>query len=621
MTTPVAEAETARAPGASHRSALVAAGTIAATGLALGVAYFPMLFSRWNSYDDEGMFLVSLRELLKNHSLYDKIWADKYGPFYYMVMSTVYRIIHQQPTLENGRWIVLVVTVLSTGLFGAAAWRVTRSIPAAALCQVTAFLILIPGAGQEPMHPGSLGVLVLSVVAFELASYSANPRNLHLAIIGVAAGALVMTKLNAGGLVLLAVVAAFIVGNSTFPRQVRLSVAILASLGPIILVAQNLTLGWVATLLFVVLAAVAATFVVMSVDLLRVPKESLLWVAAGAAGSCAVSALFPLITGSSLSSVLTGVFIRPLDQSKQLIVASDIRVNWLTIVLTAGVAGAVVAFRAFSKQSTPSQRLWLHIALAGVGLWLLGVVPTLAPRLNPTAEWLPALALLPAIAYFARAPGQIRFVLRALVLLAALQILVAYPVAGSQVGWGTVAMTVPCAIAIAIGTHHITAWNEARRETKLLITACLCLALVFASTLWPPEIWKSYLALPKFGLPGTGLMRVDPSEQKEVQAVAELLPANCDAFYSVPDMNSFYIFTGMPAFTGMLVDRPDALTPKQQEQIAATLREKAAAHERVCILRDTAQVVVRTPGPLSKALRPYDKVIATVGGFTISKHN
>ena len=128
-------------------------------------------------------------------------------------MSTVYRVIHQQPTLENGRWIVLVVTVLSVAFFGGAVWRVSKNLPCAVLCEVAAFLILIEGAGNEPMHPGSLGVLLLAIVAFELSSYATNPRTLHLTLLGVAAGALTMTKLNAGGLVVIAVAVGLVMGN------------------------------------------------------------------------------------------------------------------------------------------------------------------------------------------------------------------------------------------------------------------------------------------------------------------------------------------------------------------------------------------------------------------------
>ena len=115
-----AEASDSPPVGSSRRSALIAAGAIVVTGVGLAAAFFPMLFNEWGERDDEGVFVFALREFLSHHGkLYSTIWTDMYGPFYYLVMSTIYRVIHQQPTLENGRWIVLVITTASAALFGA----------------------------------------------------------------------------------------------------------------------------------------------------------------------------------------------------------------------------------------------------------------------------------------------------------------------------------------------------------------------------------------------------------------------------------------------------------------------------------------------------------------------
>jgi hypothetical protein len=102
----------------SRRRALVAAGSLVATGVVLAAAFFPLMFNRWLPRDDEGVFTYGLREFLSNHGhLYSTIWSDLYGPFYYLFMSTVFRVIHQQPSLENARWIVLVLTTASAAFF------------------------------------------------------------------------------------------------------------------------------------------------------------------------------------------------------------------------------------------------------------------------------------------------------------------------------------------------------------------------------------------------------------------------------------------------------------------------------------------------------------------------
>ena len=107
---------------APPRRSLRAAAVIGGTGIALAAAYFPLLFNQFQLYDDEGVFDISVRLLLNGHgSLYAGIWADKYGPFYYLFATSLYRVIGQQPSLENGRWIVLSLTTASSFVFAAAA--------------------------------------------------------------------------------------------------------------------------------------------------------------------------------------------------------------------------------------------------------------------------------------------------------------------------------------------------------------------------------------------------------------------------------------------------------------------------------------------------------------------
>ena len=364
-----------RAPRSSRRNAFVAAGVMAATGVALAGAYFPLMFNRWANYDDEGVFVVSLRLLVNHHgSLYTDVWADKYGPFYYMVMTSAYHLLHMQPTLANGRWIVLVLTTLSAGFFGASVWRVTKNLPCSLLCEVASFLILIQGAGNEPMHPGSLGVLLIAIIAFELSSYAVSRRTLHLVAVGGAAGALTLTKLNSGGLVVIAVVVGLIVGNPNVTRWLRIGVAVAAALAPVVLVLQNASEAWVAALIFVVIATLAAVCVGDACRRAgRAATAALLGAVAGAAVVAVVSMVYPLTTGTSFSAVLTAVFIKPLNQSGELVVPANITVSWIMVVLTAAGVYAVIFFRSSAHEPTPLRSTWTNAILAAVGLWLLGV--------------------------------------------------------------------------------------------------------------------------------------------------------------------------------------------------------------------------------------------------------
>jgi hypothetical protein len=236
------------------------------------------------------------------------------------------------------------------------------------------------------------------------------------------------------------------------------------------------------------------------------------------------------------------------------------------------------------------------------------------------AQWLPVLVLIPALAFCAGSPEPVRLALRLIVVVATLQILVAYPVAGSQVGWGTVAMVVPCAIALAVGIDHSQIWRQAGVIVQSLAATAVCVALIISVNVWPPNIWHVYFQGAHIDLPGTGLMRIDPPTAANLQGVTQMLRAQCDTFYGVPSENSFYIFSGLPPATTMLANGgPTGLTSDQQAQVVRDLQQKQQANERVCILRDSAEAVPVPPGALGDALNQYTTVVGTVGTYTISR--
>ena len=199
--------------------------------------------------------------------------------------------------------------------------------------------------------------------------------------------------------------------------------------------------------------------------------------------------------------------------------------------------------------------------------------------------------------------------------------LVAYPVAGTQVLWGTVAMTAPCAIAVAVGVDRMRMWRDAASWTKALATAMLCGVLVIASSQWPPALWRTYVNNASLGLDGTSLLRVEPAQADGLRAVSDSLREECDAFYGVPNENSFYLFTGIKPFSGMVADRPIGLTRDQQRQLINTFRNREAAGERVCVLRDASIEVDDIPKPLSVLLNKYTRIVSTIPPYTISRRN
>jgi hypothetical protein len=623
----IPEAERSEAEGSrtiAPRSR-TAGAVICATGAVLSVAFFPTLFIRWGSgfgvlsagNDDEGMFLVSLRQFLDHGSLYRHTWSG-YGPFYYSFVGLVYRLTGQEPTLQNGRLLALAFTAVSAGVFAAAVWRVTRSLPASVLCEVGAFVILI--LSVSPMHPALLIVLILAVLTYALASYAVEPRHLPLLVAGGAVGAVTMTKINVGLFAGVALVFAFVVGNRNQPPLIRALVAVAAVVMPFFLIFQSLSKTWAAMLAAVVTVSVLALVAVMTLDAVSLPPRAIGLAALGAVVTTAASVCWPLLSGTSLPALFEGVVTKPLRQVDLLTIPAAVHVNWVVIVLTLSVLLFVVTRPEARSATWPARFGWPHAALAVVGLWLFGL-GTL-DRATNFAGWLPAIVVLPALAFVADAVPSVRLALRFLVPLAVLQVLHAYPVAGAQVGWATVAMTVPCAIAIAAGLERLASWRDMGALPAALATGSLCLLLVLATGSWPPAVWKTYTAQPVLGLPGTTFMRVDAERAGVLRTVTAALREQCDTFYSAPGLDSFYIFSGLPPPTGLLANWPGVLDAAQQKEVLSRLRAAERANARVCILRDVSRssewLAGYGSGPLRAILTDYDSVVTRAGPYTIS---
>ena len=93
--------------------------TVSALALLLAIAFFPFMFDKIAVYDDEGYWLVIIRQFLHHGSLYVHTSGTSYGPFYFSFMGLIYRLTGQNPTLFNGRLLVLLFTALTSGILAA----------------------------------------------------------------------------------------------------------------------------------------------------------------------------------------------------------------------------------------------------------------------------------------------------------------------------------------------------------------------------------------------------------------------------------------------------------------------------------------------------------------------
>ena len=106
-----------------------------------------------------------------------------------------------------------------------------------------------------------------------------------------------------------------------------------------------------------------------------------------------------------------------------------------------------------------------------------------------------------------------RIALRFLVPFAVLQMLHAYPVAGSQLAWGLVAMCVPCVIALGAGLKPLALWRATHAPARAIVVGALCVMIIATIGIWPVELWNNYLDAKALNLRGARLVRIDAAFQ------------------------------------------------------------------------------------------------------------
>jgi hypothetical protein len=173
--------------------------------------------------------------------------------------------------------------------------------------------------------------------------------------------------------------------------------------------------------------------------------------------------------------------------------------------------------------------------------------------------------------------------------LATLQVLHAYPVAGSQLPWGSFLLVLVAFLCALDGARQLAAWAGVRGRRLLsrpwpAAAACtLALVSTAGSYVIPlAGMRRLYRQLPSLALPGARMLHVMPDQVQGLHELVGKLRNGCETFVTLPGLNSLYLWSGREPPTGLnatswmfLFD--DAL----QRRIVARLE----TIERLCLVR------------------------------------
>lgn len=578
------------------------------------------MFGTLVAHDDEGYLLISLRQFLEHGDLYDGTFSQ-YGPFYYVVFGGLFRLVGREPTLFTGRVVHTTIWMGASVVSGLTVLMLTRRWPAAAVAQLGTFGVLMVLA-SEPMHPGGLLGLLLAVLAALVVIRPLRERLLtwRSAGIGAVLAALLLTKVNVGAFAAVALAVVLVIGSSA-PAWLRAATGLGAVAVPWALMTRDLEHTWARELAAITSLAVALlVLVVWRTGRAERREVTLSWVAAGGAIVGAVTVGVALATGTSVGGLLDGALLRPLRQRSGYTLPFEPS-EFLPLLLV--LAGTVPVYLKLRSAASSQRR---EVATATVN----GIVGLLL--FTSAIEWWPsggALSFLPLAALIAIDPrdhdSSRVFGRRALVALAVFQGLHAYPVAGSQVGFAAFLLIAVGVVGIVDAIVAVQAHIDVVGRFAAIVAPAFLVAGFVTDDRFDPDLVRTvYEAETALDLPGAGWVRGLPLQVIAYGAMTDALRRHCDTFYSLPGLNSFYIFTGISPPNGLNVGPwMYVLDDGEQREIIDQLERL----DRVCVLRNDDELRFwqgdrrRPNGPLVRYLESFSVPIARADNYYVRRRD
>ncbi len=577
----------------------------------LAVSAYWLLFTTLMAYDDEGYVLISLKNYSAHGGLYAQVYSQ-YGPFFYFLHDAGHRLLGYAFTNTTGRLVTLLCWLFCAVTAALLVWRQTRSLAWTAFTLGLTFFHLHLMV-SEPGHPGGLiGVLVAAGAGLGAALIQRQALRTLAITAGLVGAALLLTKINIGVFFLAAAGTWFVIQFRASAQARVWSRLATAALVLLPLGLMRAELGEPSGRLFAGLSVVASLTLLAVAWRERQPLTTwgqARWGAGALLGLGVITVAAVCARGTNLAELLEGVLLGPLRHPG----VYHFPPAWKPGAALVGGLSLLLAGLVWRGQAG-----WLAWLLVGLRL-VLALGFGLA-----CLEWLPFSGHSIAMSYLV--PLAWIFALRLesddtngpagpatwLGLLLVLQYLHAYPVAGSQIAWGTF-LIVPL---MALGLHDTQRFVA--RHGRPVIGTIIALAGLVLGIGTAGRLsyigWLRYTESRPLGLPGAEDVRLPEAAASATRLMVLNATAHADVLFTLPGMFSFNQWTGLP--TPTLANTThwfSLLRPAQQQEIIATLErsERPVFIAQRYVLNFLEDSKIPVAGPLhAHLLRNFERAFS-----------
>jgi hypothetical protein len=606
---------------------------IAATTVASAILAWPVMYARVNVYDDEGYMLLSLRSYAAGGRLYEDVYSQ-YGPAFYGLMHALFGGFNLEIGHDTGRLVTLTLLVVTSLLCALLTLRITGRLAVALGVQLMACLTLF-ALGNEPMHPGGLLCLLLALMGCVPLLLRSRPR-LALALIGGLPTLAALVKINVGALALLSTGFAWMTAlPAARGRALRVAFSVAIVAAPFVVVGPRLRDPMFRLFALHVASGALALAIVAPV---AAPGSSrpgdLPWLGLGVLLAVVVGCGPALVRGTSLAALADGILVRPLAQPGVFSIPYLLP-RWAPNVWLLAVLGGL-AWR-LGPWSRPSESPpWVLATVSPPVTAALRIVSGSALCFTATAPafGMPALNLAPLAWLSAASPhrpddDRAAFARWLLPSLATLQVMHAYPVAGSQQSFAALLLVPAGGICVADGLDELqrwlrsTSWGAAwaidRVVPAVLVAALLGAAAVRFESARAHHRFTFAWGVP-LNLPGARWVRASPAQRETYQWITRQIHERCEMFVTLPGLSSLYIFSGQEPPTGLNTTAwMFLLDADEQQRIVDRISrvDSPCAVRHLELLKFWAQGRPLPRGPLLDYIEHDLKPLVAHGGFEL----
>ena len=531
------------------------------------------MFGVFGGWDDEGYFMMTVKQFLDGDTLYSEIWTF-YGPAFYVYKWVIHGLLNLPNTHDVNQFTTLVMWVLSSLIGGLVAFRMTRSALGGAAAYALFFLTLF-AVGYIPAHPQELCTVL--VAASLLAIPGDNKERgfiFRLILVGALLAGVILSKINIGIFLCLAFALTFVV--FTAPGRLRqsalLSLMLTMAALPFVMLREHLSMQW-----FGLGVLIAATLIgTLLVGLMKNNR------AVFSVKHCAVAAISFIATGilicllalrsnATPAVLLDGLVLKPLKLTG--VSATEGVFHQFTSVwaFVAVFAAAGIYFYSKRKPLQGEIALLLLQTVFGAATVLALLIGHYKIGLRIVEKILGWSSMTNWI-YFSESVGhfvifnfatpflwlliikQIReqdfssgFVPRtALVFTALLLTLQIYPVpGGSHMAFATFLIVIAAVVCLCDafkGFKKLFPQPFGKPQSYVALASIAALIVIFAGihrTYQTRELYNSRFPL---NLLGTNHMRLSEDQVRDYNFLTYNIKFNCDSFVSSPGLISLYFW-------------------------------------------------------------------------------